>query len=391
MTALLSRLRAFDRRRPALWDVVVAVVCGAASVSASPHLGAAGVAWVVIVTCAVAFRRRYPLPALLVAFACVLAATGAALVTTAQLPWTYLAIWVLLFGVGLRERRPAIGLVTAIIAVTALTALGAQSGDGALTDGERVRGALAVLGMCAAAFLLGLQIRTRRDQVAAEQAEAAHTAVVAERSRIAQEMHDIIGHNLSVITSLANGGAVAVRRSPDDAVEAFHAIGRVSRGSVRDVRRVLAVLRQDHTSDGASLVPQPGLDDLPALVASVEEAGADVRLELSGDLTGLSAARQLAVYRLVQESLTNVLRHAGRRARVDVRVCEDGDGTVVVVSDDGQGPGSLTAPGGPVAGHGILGMRERVQGFGGTLSAGPSGDGWTVHAQIPSDPRKDHP
>lgn len=387
----LSWPRAFDHRHPVGWDVAVALVCGAASVSASADLEASGAVLVALVSSAVALRRRLPVPALLGAFACVLVATGAAYATDVQLPWTYIGFWVLLFGVGLREPRPPVALVTMVIAVIALTAAGAQPGADAFALDERIRASLAVLGMSAASFLLGQQIRSKRDQIAREQAQAARSAVVAERSRIAQEMHDIIGHNLSVMTSLANGGAVAVRSSPDDAIEAFHAIGRVSRSSVRDVRRVLEVLRQDHSSEGMSLDPQPGLDDLPALVASVEDAGADVSLQLSGDLVGLSATLQLAIYRLVQESLTNALRHAGPHARIDVRVCQDDDGTVVLVEDDGSGTGSVAPQHRPGVGHGILGMRERAESLGGSLSAGPSSDGWTVRAHIPAGHREDQP
>jgi signal transduction histidine kinase len=391
MKGRLTQLRTFDHRRPVVWDVAVALVCGAGSISASAHLDAFGAGCVAVVTGAVVLRRRYPVPALLVAFAGVLLAALVALVTGGQLPWTYLAIWVLLFGVGLRERRRLSVLVAAIIAVTVVTALAAPTGTDMFTSDQRIRASLAVLGMCTASFLLGLQIRSRREQAAAEQAEAARTAVVAERFRIAQEMHDVIGHNLSVITSLANGAAVAVRGAPDDAIEAIEAIGRVSRGSVREVRRVLQVLRHDHSSEGVSLDPQPDLDDLPALVASVEAAGADVQLAFSGDLAGLSAARQLAVYRLVQEALTNALRHAGPHPRVSVRVCEDDDATVVLVQDDGSGAGSAPGPDSPGAGHGILGMRERAEGFGGTLSAGPGGDGWIVHAHMPADDREGQP
>ena len=210
---LLQRVRALDERHPLWWDVVLALLIATIAVRATTsELGLVGGALLLIVHGAVVWRRRRPLPALLTALACVVVAAALMLSTGAATPWPYLALWLLLFNLGLRERVLPLRVLAVLIGLTAATAL--IDDVDLVPDGEHLRSALAVLSMCAASYLLGLQIQTQRAQAVARRAEAARTAVVAERLRIAQEMHDIIGHNLSVITSLANGGAVAARTSP---------------------------------------------------------------------------------------------------------------------------------------------------------------------------------
>lgn len=296
----------------------------------------------------------------------------------------YLAVWVLLFHHGLHARGRQIVIAYPIIGLTAASALASPGDQAAVYLGERLGTALAMLGMCAASFLLGMQIRMRREQLANQRAEIAREAAVAERSRIAQEMHDIIGHNLSVIASLANGGAVAAHASPQEAAQAFDAIGRVSRSSVRDIRRILTVLRHDYTADGAALGPQPGVDDIPALVDSVRSAGLTVRLEHTGELRGLSAGRQLAVYRIVQESLTNTLRHVGANAHASVTITRDPEGLTVAVTDSG-GATETSPEARDASGQGLNGMRQRAEAYGGTLDAGATSTGWRVRAHIPTE------
>lgn len=378
--------RAVDRRRPLLWDVALAVVVAAISVVATRGVSRASLVTLVLTHGALVLRRRRPYPALLAGAAGVLLGDALALLLGVDPPWAHLALWVMLFDVGLRERGRRVAVSCGVVILAVAASVLPPAGAGALNGGDQLRTSTAALAMSAASVLLGLQIRTRREHVAAQRAEAARVAVVAERSRIAQEMHDIIGHNLSVITSLANGGAVAVRTSPDAAVHAFEAIGAVSRSSVREVARVLTVLRHDHSPDGSPLAPQPGLADVDGLVASTRAAGVPITVEHEGDLGDLSAGRQLAVYRIVQESLTNVLRHAGPGASARVRIVRDDRAVRVTVDDDG---GSGGRPAGVATsgtmGHGTLGMRERTEAFGGRLDAGPSGGGWRVDALIPSD------
>ncbi|WP_119696557.1 sensor histidine kinase [Microbacterium halotolerans] len=379
MTDPLRGVRAFDRRHPLWWDLGLATLVALISYNAGPGLGPLGLAIFTVVHVAVAFHRRRPFIALLVAFVGIVVATVGTLLTGAPPPWLYLAIWVLLFGTAMREsRRTVIATASVIMAIVTAFALIAPPDVGLTESRERISLAVAVVGMSTASFLLGLQLRGRRDRLAAEQAEIARAAAVAERSRLAQEMHDVIGHNLSVITSLSAGGTVAARTSPDDAVRAFEAIGEVSRSSVREVHRVLSVLRHDASADGAPLSPQPGLSDLAPLLDAMRGTGMEVVLRQSGDLGGLDTGRQLAVYRIVQESLTNVLRHAGQRARASVGVAREPDAVVVTVSDNGVGTAPTTAKG-----HGILGMRERVEAYGGGFEAGPTVSGWRVWARIP--------
>lgn len=379
MNGPLQRARAFDARRPLLWDVTLALVVGLISVNAVRGIGAWGAVPLALLVGAVVVRRRRPAVALALGASGVVLGVAIALLDGARTPWAPIAVWVVLFSAGQRVRGrrgvvAALGVVVLVVAAETLVPTVPFTGTV-----DQLRTSVAVLATSTTALLLGLQVRARRDQLRVQREEAARTAVVAERSRIAQEMHDIIGHNLSVITSLANGGAVAARTSPDDAARAFEAIGAVSRSSVRDVARVLSVLRHDHTADGASLTPQPALADVVGLVASTRSAGVPVTVTQGGDLTDLSAARQLAVYRIVQESLTNVMRHASRGAGARVTLVRDGGDVVVTVDDDG-GPGAMpTSPGG---GHGILGMRERAEAFGGSLDAGPHGQGWRVRARL---------
>lgn len=385
-------MRALDRRRPLVWDVGLALVVAAVSANATGGIDPVVVAPFALTHAAVVLRRRRPFEALLVAACGVVVGALVAALADVGAPWAYLAVWVLLFDVGLRERgRRAVVVASAVVALTVVAGIVAPTGVGAVGLDERVRGSVAVLATGAASLLLGLQIRGRREYLAAQRAEAARAAVVAERSRIAQEMHDVIGHNLSVITSLANGGAVAARTSPDDAVQAFDAIGAVSRSSVREVARVLAVLRHDHSSDGASLTPQPGLADVAGLVESMRSAGVTVSVTHGGSLQGLSAGRQLAVYRIVQESLTNVLRHAAPGPRVRVSILRQADDVLVTVEDHGGASPDGWHATRPVRGdgHGILGMRERAEAYGGTLEAGPHGTGWRVTARIRADAREE--
>lgn len=225
-------------------------------------------------------------------------------------------------------------------------------------------------------WLVGLFVRYRRGEEAAEaQAraieESARQAVVDERARLARELHDVVSHNLSVVVLQAAGA-----RAAGDADHAtLEKIERSGRESLVEMRRLLGVLRRD---DGApDLEPQPGLAQLDALATSLRAAGVPVELALTGEPAPLPPALELSIYRIVQESLTNVLKHAGpATATVTVDVGEE---TVRIdVTDDGHGA-SDTAGGG----HGLVGMRERVALFGGELRAGPvDGGGFAVHAEL---------
>jgi signal transduction histidine kinase len=219
--------------------------------------------------------------------------------------------------------------------------------------------------------------------LAAEQERQTARAVDDERARIARELHDVVAHGLSVIVVQAG----AERRSlhgPDMDEESIDAvlgsIERVGREALVDLRRLLGLLRR--TDEPAALSPQPGLGQLDDLLSSVREAGLQVDVEISGDRSPLPPGLDLTAYRIVQEALTNVLKHADAHC-VRVGVAFQRTHLDLEVSDDGsQDPRNGSA--GVGTGHGLIGMRERVNVFGGTIRAGTAdGGGWTVHARLP--------
>ncbi|WP_063770587.1 sensor histidine kinase [Streptacidiphilus carbonis] len=246
-------------------------------------------------------------------------------------------------------------------------------------------------GTVTAALVLGFNVRARRGRLAnleqraldleRQRDQQAALAVAEERSRIAREMHDIVTHNLSVMVALADGAVYANPHSPDRATAAMRQSAETGRQALTDMRRFLGVLRADEPE--ALRHPQPGIGQLEALVRQVRAAGLPTGLSVSGAMESVSPGAQLTVYRLVQESLTNTLKHAVgvSGARVTVRV--DGAAMTLEVTDDGHG----TAPSdsgshGQSQGHGLIGMRERAAAFGGGLTAGPGpgGRGWRVSA-----------
>ncbi|WP_412538091.1 histidine kinase [Longispora sp. K20-0274] len=256
------------------------------------------------------------------------------------------------------------------------------------TDGAFWTPFVAVTGMTVAAAVLGVNARTTRAYLAAEreraarlerdQEQQARLAVAEERTRITREMHDIVTHNLSVMVALADAAVSAQDRSPDRSTAAMLQVSETGRQALTDMRRSLGVLRTDEPD--AERHPLPGIAQLESLVDQMRAAGLPTRLEVHGDHTHLPATAQLTVYRLVQEALTNALRHtpAGTRARVRIR-CSAGSVTVDV-TDSGPRP---PLPAGTPSGHGIPGMRERSAAYGGTLRAGPlPGGGWGVHTRL---------
>jgi signal transduction histidine kinase len=228
-------------------------------------------------------------------------------------------------------------------------------------------------------WLAGVLVRARRQAAAMATRSAAlqrqaEQATAAERARIARELHDIVAHHLSVIVLQAAGARV----SGKPAGTTLEKIENSARQALGETRRLLGVLRDPDEETG--LAPQPGIGDLDALAASVQAAGLPVNLVISGDRAALPAAVNVSVYRIVQEALTNVLKHAGQ-ARADVRIGCGLDAVTIEVTDDGTGESGNQAPAG---GHGLAGMRERAAVFGGELAAGPRpGGGYAVRARLP--------
>ncbi|MGC0273137.1 sensor histidine kinase [Pseudactinotalea sp. Z1739] len=218
-----------------------------------------------------------------------------------------------------------------------------------------------------------LRLEIERDQ-------QAQIATAAERARIAREMHDVVAHSLAVVISQADGGRYAAAGDPGAAEAALSTIAESGRTALADLRRILGVLREGGA--GPEFVPQPGTDDLDTLLTPVRQAGLQVSLERSGTPRPVPASTGLSVYRIVQESLTNVLKHAGPGAQVRVHLGWHPTHLEVWVIDDGYG--AAAPPGG---GHGLSGMRERATMAGGDLTAGPGPTGgWQVHARLPVPP-----
>lgn len=224
----------------------------------------------------------------------------------------------------------------------------------------------------------------RADQLARERDDRARIATLAERSRIAREMHDIVAHSLSVMITLADGASASVERDPAAARRALDRLADTGRDALRDMRQVLSVLG-DASEEPASLEPAPGREGLGELVARFREAGLPVRFTVRGAAPE-DPQRDLAVYRIVQEALTNALRYAADARRVDVEVDAGDDATVITVADDGgRGePASAAASPSVGAGRGLIGMSERAAVFGGSVEAGPvASGGWRVRAVLP--------
>ncbi|WP_410631583.1 sensor histidine kinase [Amycolatopsis sp. cmx-4-83] len=246
-----------------------------------------------------------------------------------------------------------------------------------------------------AAVALGLAVRIRRAQLASlrdrarqleiERDQRSRLAAVTERTRMAREMHDIIGHNLSVIITLADGGAYAADVTPERSKQALELVGDAGRQALGELRRMLGVLREK--ADAPELNPQPGIGDLDALCTRIRAAGPEILLRSAGELDTLDRGVQLMTYRIVQEALTNTLKHAGPRTRVDVLIAVEGPALRIRVQD--AGPPDAAAPLDPPAeeGHGIAGMRERAALYGGTVTVGPTaGGGWVVQAVLDLTP-----
>lgn len=242
--------------------------------------------------------------------------------------------------------------------------------------------------MLAAAALIGMAERNRREYVAEVEQRAAEAErtreeearrrVDEERIRIAREVHDIVAHSLSIVTVQAAAAAALLPDHPERARESVENVRAAGKQALAELRSMLDVLR---TGEGdRPLEPEADLRRVDALVSAVRDAGPDVALETSGDLASVPAYASVSAYRIVQEALTNVVRHAGARtARITIAVAADH--LTVAVTDDGAG---MPDDAGDPAGHGIRGMRERVEALGGTFSAGPAMQGgFAVGATIP--------
>jgi signal transduction histidine kinase len=342
----------------------------------------------VLLTCVpVAFRRRWPFPALLV--------SAIGILTHILADWPEgslpLAALFLTYSVGAwgSTREAVAGLAVIVATIVALGVAGSPGLD--------TVGAFAVLAQFAAGWALGVAVRNRRaatearvreaDERAELEKQTAARALAEERLRIAQELHDVVAHSMSVIAVQAGVGAHVLNDRPDQARTALDAISATSRGTLAEMRRLLGVLRNE---DGTRAhAPAPGLADLPQLVDDVRAAGVPAELHVEGQTESVHPGVELSAFRVVQEALTNVIKHAGAPTRVDVTVRHLPGSLALEVTDDGRGLAAnarngAAKPGTEGAGCGLVGMRERVELWGGELSVGPApGGGYQVKALLP--------
>ena len=400
MMASLRRWWASEHRALFL-DAVLAVSLGIVSIFvASRVAGAEGtqvqagaIALLLVQTVALTVRRRWPMA--------VYAIVGFGTVAYAWLGYpqsvggfgVLIAIYTVAAHVPLREAVVAAGIY--VVGMT-LSLIGVTRDSGLPLD-ILVADFLVNLLALILAWTVGVTIRTRRAYVAALEARAellererednASLAVVLERGRIARELHDVVAHNLAVVAVQAAAAERLVETDPGQARQAMQDVATTGRQALTEMRRLLGVLREETMAE--ALVPQPGVADLRALADTIEDAGMQVELSVQGEERPLPTSVALSAYRIVQEALTNSLRHAGpARARVIVRYLPDA--LEVRVSDNGRGRPLADDPAEPGGhgghgGHGLIGMRERVALFGGELEAGPRAEGgFAVVAHIPT-------
>jgi signal transduction histidine kinase len=377
-------LSLFRRCSLAALDVVVALavlaVVGYAAVDTTPGSGAEP-EWVslsaaTLIAGPIVTRRWVPRISLAVSLCASLAASGFGVIPAVAMGAPVVAVGIVLYTVASSypKRRSGPALVACaganLVVALAHQLLGATDA----TWSDSLFGMSFACLVMVTAWTLGFASRDRRRHAAESSARQAEQAVAAERLRIARELHDIVAHSMSLIAVTAGVANHVAEQRPAEAREALRVIEATSRGSLAEMRHLLGVLRSE--VDGAERAPAPGPAGIPALVERARSAGVAAELSLD-DTAGVPEGVGLSVYRIVQEALTNVVRHAApSRCGVTVAVCDEAV-RVEVVND---GPKAEQGAGG----HGLIGMRERVAMYGGTFAAGPRAEGgWRVAAVLP--------
>jgi signal transduction histidine kinase len=362
------------------------------TVTSGGHVVIPNANWMVFVLVAVAavslaWRRRYPFIVLGISLTCVAAYSLIGYVNGTALLDVMIALYTVATVVSSRS-----ALITGLATLACLTlATTVHNPFGTFGGGEILIPAEVV-----AAVSIGVAVGNRRaylraveeraDQAERTREEEAARRVDAERLRIARELHDAVAHTLSMINVQAGAAAHVAREHPEQAAAALEAIRLASKEGLREMRSIVNVLRQSDEAEGTQ--PAPGLAMLDDLVATTNRAGLRTTLRIDGTPRRLAATVDLAAYRIIQESLTNTIRHAGQ-ASATVSLAWGNDRLGLEIRDTGRG---VAANGGapdvsvPGAGHGIVGMRERALAVGGTCEAGSSPDGgFAVHAELPLD------
>ena len=408
-----GRLRRYLYRRPRVMDAVVVACYLVLVLPTVIDAGQAGRWGAIALLAAVAlalFLRRYR-PVAVVAFI-----AAAEVGVTLLHPWgsnVSAGLWFSLYAVAVVHTR-RFALVTAALATAPVALLYFLAAVGPLerelphpaASAEEFRVITSIAAGTSIAFSnviatgIGISVRQRREheqEIAAWAAQAARLGSVTERNRIAREMHDVVAHSLTVMVALSDGAAVVIRKDPGRAAEVLAELSRTGRTALADMRRVLGVLRDDAPADpAAGQAPREPFADsasLGKLLDGFRAAGLPVHYSHSGPALPEDVAFQLTVYRIVQESLTNVLRYGRALSRVDVLVVREDSTVTIDVLDDGRGTVEAAAPGGgspgpgaggrPGTGQGLPGMKERAGIYGGTVEAGPAaGGGWRVRAVL---------
>ena len=396
-------LYAWLRRHPKLVDGLLALLVLGFGFSVygslTRHPGLIPV--IVALAVPIVFRRQYPTAAFAAAVA-----VGAVQVVAFRGPSTAdVSVLILLYSLAVsRPRRAsAPGLAICVLGAAVATVRWRVAGDGTFWQVLLAMGLVSTPALLT--WLTADSVRWRRGYYAAleektrrlerERDALAQVAAAAERARIARELHDIVAHHVSVMVVQADGAAFALENSPDKTREALGAISGTGRQALAEMRRLLGMLRSPSAGPlGPELAPVPGTSQLSLLLEQTRAAGIPVTFSQEGTpVAGQADGADLAVYRVVQESLTNVRRHGGPGASAAVTIRYAADGVTVSVTDDGRGaaaqpPGSDQASADGAAadstGHGLHGMRDRVELYGGTLAAGPRpGGGYQVTATLP--------
>jgi signal transduction histidine kinase len=382
-----GRAAASVRGHPLMADMALVVALAAVS---APQLvaqrdlhGTDAIVLGVLLLAPLVWRRRHPFPVFAAIAAVAFAQWAAGMLLVADS-----ALLVGLYTVATRcHRRTTIG-AAAILELGA--ALAPQHWPGA---GGWPQVFVFLSGLVAASLLLGLNVGDRRanlalltDRAERLEAERDHQAVIAaaaERARIAREMHDIVAHSLAVMVSLADGAALKQARDPGQSATAIGQVSATGRQALSDMRRLLGVLRTDDL--GGDRRPQPGVGQIDALIAQIRSTGLAVELTTAGLPPAMSPAAEVTLYRIVQEALTNTLKHAINPTGVHVALRYQPTSVSVEVNDDGASvpPGRAA---GMLSGHGLTGMRERAAAYGGEISVGPRPTGgWRVRVDLPND------
>ena len=380
-----------------LWDLVLVTVVATIAVQYR-----AGSVWDVLVglgmAAALIVRRRAPVRVFAVVSALALVQT----VVGAEVPAGFdLAVLVAMVAVVSHARPfwPAYLAGAVVVIGVGVVAVPAGSAGGSALDSAYLGEYVALLAACVALWLLAYVLRFNRersavlaDRAATAERERDHLARLAaadERAAIARELHDVVAHSLAVMIAQADGASYAIDQDPGRAREAMRTVAGTGRDALEDMHRIVDVLRGTGEATSAPERRPVGVGELAGLAERARAAGLDVRVAI-GELGRLTPAVELTVYRIVQEGLTNALRHAGPGARAEVTLELQAGGVVLVVADDGA---AGSAEGGPVGaggaaarsgGNGLVGMRERVAVHGGEFTAGPrTGGGWRLRASIP--------